>query len=110
MALGRREPDSPSSWPRSDQQIFTGRAFGKVATLAAVCASLGDLALLYVANARRPELALPPPPDGLLLAGFYLGVLALPLYGLGYWRVASGLHDAADARRVVALGAFGGAL
>jgi hypothetical protein len=110
MALGRREPDSPSRSTPHDQQEFAGRSFGKIATLAAVSASLGDLALLYVANARRPELALPPPPVGMLLAGFYLGVLALPLYGLGYWRAASGLRDPAEARHVFVLGALGGAL
>ena len=80
--------------------------------LAAVAASLGDAALLYVVNARRPELGLPPAPGGLLIVGFYLGVLALPLYGLGYWHVAAGLRrdDPRGARRVFALGAYGGAL
>jgi hypothetical protein len=80
--------------------------------LAAVAASLGDAALLYVVNARRAEVGLPPPPAGLLLAGFYLGVLALPLYGLGYWHVAAGLRrsDPRGARRVFMLGAYGGAL
>ncbi len=80
--------------------------------LAAVAASLGDLALLYVVNARRADLGLPPPPAGLLVAGFYLGVLALPLYGLGYWQVAAGLRrdDPRGARHVFVLGAYGGAL
>lgn len=83
-----------------------------VGALAAVVATLGDVFLLYVANARRPELGLPPAADGLLVAGSYLGVLALPLYALGYWYVAGGLrrHHPGAARWVFGLGAYGGAL
>jgi hypothetical protein len=68
--------------------------------------------LLWVANAPRPELALPPPPDGALFVGFLLGVLGIPLYGLGYRRVASGLAPAGAtaARAFLLLGAYGGAL
>jgi hypothetical protein len=64
-------------------------------------------------NAARPEFAhLPTPSEGVLVAGLYLGTLAIPLYGLGYWQVAEGLApaDPRAARWIFGLGAFGGAL
>jgi hypothetical protein len=79
----------------------------RVAAVAAVFASAGDLLLLYVANARRPELGLPPAPGGALALGGALGVVAIPLYALGY-RAAAGLvprRSAASARTVAGLGA-----
>ncbi len=88
------------------------RTPGVAATLAAIAATIGDLLLLWVANARRPELALPHPPDGALVVGFLLGVLAIPVYGLGYHQVARRLapDGAGVARWVFLSGAYGGAL
>lgn len=89
------------------------RGAGAVAVGAALAATVGDLLLLWVANARRPEFAaLPVPPAAALVTGLYLGVLALPLYGLGYRCVAEALApaDRRSARRVLLLGAYGGAL
>jgi hypothetical protein len=85
---------------------------GVAATLAAVAATTGDLLLLWVANAARPELALPRPPDAALFVGFLLGVLAIPLYALGYRHVAAALAPASarGARAFFLLGAYGGAL
>ena len=82
-------------------------AAGVVATLAAVLASAGDLLLLAVANGIDPALAaggtLRP---AALVAGYYLGVLAIPLYALGYWHVGRRLP--LPYRRVVTvLGACG---
>jgi hypothetical protein len=77
---------------------------------AAVAATAGDLLLLWVANAQRPELAwLPVPPERALLAGHLLGTLAIPLFGVGYWGVSRGL-PARVGSAVFALGAYGGAL
>jgi hypothetical protein len=89
-----------------------GRNLAVAATLAAVAAGTGDLLLLWVANAARPELALPRPPDGALFVGFVLGVLAIPLYGLGYRHVGRVLEPASPrgARVVFLAGAYGGAL
>ena len=88
------------------------RAAGLAALVAALAATAGDVLLLYVANAARPELRLPPPPAGALVAGYYLGALAIPLYGLGYWQVARGLSPAGEraARTVFLAGLYGGAL
>ena len=88
------------------------RPAGVAAVAAALAATAGDLLLLWVANAARPELHLAPPPPGALVAGYYLGVLAIPLYGLGYWEVAQGLAPAGEraARAVFLLGLSGGAL
>ncbi len=89
------------------------RAAGTAGVVAAVLATLGDLLLLYVANSARPEFAaLPRSPHGVLLVGTMLGVLAIPLYGLGYWHVATGLapEHARAGRAVFLLGAYGGAL
>ena len=89
------------------------RILGVAAVLVAAVATVGDLLLLWVANAARPELAtLPRPPTGALLVGTFLGVLAIPLYALGYRVVACGLApaSAAGARAVCLLGAYGGAI
>jgi hypothetical protein len=59
-----------------------------VAAVAAVVATVGDLSMLYVANAGRPELDLPSPPSALLAIGAVLGVAGIPLYALGYRAVA----------------------
>lgn len=67
----------------------------RVAAAAAAAATLGDLALLYVVNAARPELALPPAPPLTLMIGGILGVLGIPLYWFGY----SCLAEPLDAHR-----------
>lgn len=63
-------------------------AFG-VAAAAAVIATVGDLLLLWVANALRPALELPRPPAGTLRLGAALGVMAIPLYAVGYAAAAT---------------------
>jgi hypothetical protein len=62
----------------------------QVASVAALLASAGDFILLYVANAQREELGLPPAGPAWLWLGGALGVLFIPLYALGY-RAASRL-------------------
>lgn len=70
---------------------------------AAAVASAGDLLMLYAANAPRPELGLPQPGRGWLWMGAALGVLAIPLYAVGYRAAARLLEPAsAFAARVVA--------
>lgn len=77
-----------------------------LAAAAAGVATAGDLLMLWVANAARPALGLPAPPAGALAIGGALGVLAIPLYALGYRAVARGLAPAAPraARLVRACG------
>jgi hypothetical protein len=90
----------------------SSRAHARVAVLAALAATLGDLAMLYVVNAARPELALASPPSGFQSVGAWLGILGIPLYGFGY-RAASALLDARRerARRIVFVaGSLGGVL
>jgi len=60
-----------------------------VAAAAAVVASIGDLLMLWVANALRPGFAIPRPPPGALGLGVGLGVAAIPLYALGYAAAAA---------------------
>ena len=62
-------------------------AFG-VAAAAAVIATAGDLLLLWVANALRPDLGLSSPSPGVLRLGAVLGVVAIPMYALG-WAAAA---------------------
>lgn len=81
-----------------------------LATIAAVLASAGDLLLLAVANAVTPALA----PGGAsrapaLVCGYYLGVLAIPWYAVGYWSVGRRLPPR-HGRTVAALGACGAVL
>jgi len=78
------------------------------AALAAFVASAGDLLLLYVGNAQRPELALPPAGPAWLWLGGALGVLAIPFYALGY-RAAARLVAPASVRGARALFATGAA-
>lgn len=83
----------------------------RIATLAAVAATLGDLLMLYVANAGRPELALPAPPRFALPAGALLGVAAIPLYALGYREAARAIADVSASRaRIVSLCGAGAAV
>ena len=65
----------------------------RFALVAAVAASAGDLLMLYVANAQRSELGLPPPAPFVLFVGALLGVAAIPLYALGYRAVARRLAE-----------------
>ena len=82
-----------------------------LAIVASLAASVGDLLLLWVANAGRSELGLPVPPDGALLIGHQLGVFAIPLYGVGYWGVSRAIGSAHQraARFVFVTGALGAA-
>jgi hypothetical protein len=63
----------------------------RVALVAALTASAGDLLMLYVANAPRSELGLPPPAPFVLSVGALLGVAGIPLYALGYRAVGGRL-------------------
>jgi hypothetical protein len=63
---------------------MTPRAEARLAAWAALAATLGDLLMLWVGNASRPELGLPSPPAATLAVGAALGVLGIPLYALGY--------------------------
>jgi len=81
-----------------------------VAAAAAVVATAGDLLMLYVANAARPELALPAPPGFALALGGVLGVAAIPLFALGYRAVARAIAPASRTRaRLVLAGGIGAA-
>lgn len=77
----------------------------RVATLAAVLATAGDLLLLHVGTGGDAG-------AGGLLAGHYLGTLCIPLYALGYRRlgVVLGRASAAGGRWLFALGAYASAL
>jgi hypothetical protein len=59
-----------------------------VGLVAALAASIGDFGELYVGNAMRPELHLTQPNAAVLWLAGLLGVLGLPLYGVGYQAVA----------------------
>lgn len=80
---------------------------GVVATAAALVASVGDLLLLHV-SLNGPGAAA----HLLLLIGTYLGVLAIPLYGLGYWQVSRILQPSAPSAAgvVFGCGAYSGGL
>jgi hypothetical protein len=81
-----------------------------IGVVAALVATAGDLLLLATSNAPRPGFEwLPAASDALLLVGTYLGVLAIPFYGLGYRDVAA-CCDARMRRALVALGTAGGVL
>jgi len=82
-----------------------------IGVVAAIAASVGDLLLLLSSNAARPDLLwLPRPSGAVLLAGTYLGVVAIPLYGIGYREVAARFADPMVRRWIVALGTVGGVL
>jgi hypothetical protein len=77
------------------------------ATVAAAFASAGDLLLLAVATAATPALAIGGSlREPALIVGYYLGVLAIPLYAVGYWGVSRGL-PVRYGRAVAVLGACG---
>lgn len=87
------------------------RRLARLAAVAAALASVGDLLLLAVANAQRPELGLPSLPAALLWPGAILGVACIPFYALG-WRAASRLlaRDEGRVARIVALAGAASAL
>ena len=85
------------------------RVAGITAVVAAIIASAGDFLLLYVANAPKYEFGLTAEQaNRWLLIGHYCGVLAIPLYSLGYWHVSRGLAAAGQriSRSVFALGVY----
>jgi len=83
-----------------------------LAAIAAAVASVGDLLMLYVANAARPELGLAVAPPIMLWAGALLGVVAIPFYALGYRSVASLVAPrfASHARIIAGTGTVGSLL
>jgi hypothetical protein len=90
---------------------MTQRGMLRIATAAAVVATLGDLLMLWVANARRTELALPQPPAFALPVGAVLGIGAIPLYALGYRAAADAIESASRrCARVVLFCGTGAAL
>jgi hypothetical protein len=79
-----------------------------VASAAAVIATVGDLLMLLVANALRPELDLYRPSGFVLSAGGILGVAAIPFYALGYRAVACTIrHSSFTLSRIVLICGFG---
>ena len=87
----------------------TLRVAGITAVVAAIIASAGDFCLIYVANA--PKYGFGPTGEQAnrwLLVGHYCGVLAIPLYSVGYWHVSRGLAAAGQriSRSVFALGVY----
>jgi hypothetical protein len=87
----------------------TLRVAGITAVVAAVIASAGDFCLIYVANGPKYGFGLAgDEANRWLLLGHYCGVLAIPLYSLGYWHVSRGLAPAGKriSRSVFALGVY----
>jgi hypothetical protein len=87
----------------------TLRLAGITAVVAAIIASAGDFFLIYVANAPKYGFGLTgEQANRWLLVGHYCGVLAIPLYSLGYWHVSRGLAAAGHriSRSVFALGVY----
>lgn len=85
------------------------RVAGITAVVAAIIASAGDFLLLYVANSPKYGFGLTAEQaDRWLLIGHYCGVLAIPLYSLGYWHVSRGLAAAGKriSHSVFALGVY----
>lgn len=89
------------------------RTISLTATGAAVIATAGDLLLLRAATEAG---ATPPQPDmpalRRLLLGHYLGVLAIPLYALGYWQISRAIAPAGEgrARWMLYVGAYAAAI
>lgn len=91
---------------------MTPRSACLIAALAASAASVGDVLLLWFANGGREDLAmLSPLSERSLLVGYYLGVLAIPLYAVGYWGLAASIREAdpKSARLVFLVGALASA-
>jgi len=72
-----------------------------IGALIALVATAGDLAMLWVSNADRPDFAwLPRPPEGIDVVGARVGAVALLAYGVGYVGVARRLGRPADLRLI----------
>jgi hypothetical protein len=85
----------------------TPRRLAAIGALAAAAASAGDLLMLWVINARRPQLGIVAPPDAVLWLGAVLGVAGIPVYALGYQAAGRLVADhPRGARAVVAGGAL----
>lgn len=89
-----------------DSSALAHRALA-LAAIAAVVATLGDIMMLYVANVGRPDFGLPPVPIAVLWIGGLLGVLAIPIYVLGY-RAAAALVSLPFARHARVVSGAGG--
>lgn len=77
---------------------------------AALAGTLGDILLLATSNAGRPGFEwLPAASETVLVVGTYLGIVAIPCYGLGYRTVAARFTPS-YARWIAALGMAGGVL
>jgi hypothetical protein len=83
---------------RTVRAAMAGVTAARVATLAAVVATAGDLLLLWAANGGRPALRA-------VWLGGALGVLGIPLYALGYGAAGGLLARPASGRLVRAAGA-----
>jgi len=83
-----------------------------LAAVAAVIATVGDLAMLYVANAGRPELGLHAAPAALLGVGALLGMVGIPIYAYGYRAVGTRIacHFPRAGRVIAAAGTVGSVL
>ncbi|MEW6287684.1 MAG: DUF6796 family protein [Chloroflexota bacterium] len=68
--------------------MFSPSHSARIAALAALIASTGDLLLLYIGNSQRAEFALPQIGEGWLWLGGMLGACAIPFYALGYRAVS----------------------
>jgi hypothetical protein len=79
-----------------------------VASAAAVIATVGDLLMLLVANALRPELNLHRVSGIMLPVGGILGFAAIPFYALGYRAVACMIqHSSFTLSRIVLICGYG---
>jgi hypothetical protein len=76
----------PSAYNITNRGLNPGAAL-LLATLSAVAATFGDFLMLYVVNANS-VLNLPSHESVLLPLGYFMGVLAIPLYGFGFWAIA----------------------
>ena len=78
------------------------------ASAAAVIATVGDLLMLFAANALRPEPGFPRPQGVVLSVGGILGVAAIPFYALGYKAIACRIrHSSFTLSRIVLACGFG---
>lgn len=75
----------------------------RIATVAAVGATVGDFGQLWTANAGRPELGLLVPPDWLIVVSTLLGAVGIPFYALGYLERTRPMLPAAPRRAAVVM-------
>lgn len=69
--------------------MFSSYRSARLAGIAALFATIGDVLLLYIGNSQRAELGLPQIGEGWLWVGALLGVLAIPFYAIGYRAVST---------------------